>query len=85
VLAGGFVKRVDYAYPIYDITYRGHLDVLLRWLKGFENMISTGRQGLFRYGNMDHSIAMGHAIARRTLEVRGIDHSEIAAGEEYFG
>jgi protoporphyrinogen oxidase len=85
VLAGGFVKRVDYAYPIYDVTYRGHLDVLLRWLKGFENMISTGRQGLFRYGNMDHSIAMGHAIARRTLEKSGIDHSEVAAGSEYFG
>lgn len=85
ILAGGFVKRVDYAYPIYDLTYRGHLDTLLTWLKGFENMISTGRQGLFRYGNMDHSIAMGHAIARRTLEARGIDHSEVAAGSEYFG
>lgn len=85
ILAGGFVKRVDFAYPIYDLTYRGHLDTLLTWLKGFENMISTGRQGLFRYGNMDHSIAMGHAIARRTLEARGIDHSEVAAGSEYFG
>jgi protoporphyrinogen oxidase len=85
ILDGGFVKRVDFAYPIYDLTYRGHLDTLLKWLKGFENMISTGRQGLFRYGNMDHSIAMGHAIARRTLETRGIDHSEIAAGSEYFG
>jgi len=85
ILDGGFVKRVDFAYPIYDLTYRGHLDTLLTWLKGFENMISTGRQGLFRYGNMDHSIAMGHAIARRTLETRGIDHSEIAAGSEYFG
>ncbi len=85
ILAGGFVKRVDFAYPIYDLTYRVHLERLLGWLKGFENMISTGRQGLFRYGNMDHSIAMGHAIARRTLEARGIDHSEVAAGSEYFG
>jgi protoporphyrinogen oxidase len=85
VLAGGFVKRVDYAYPIYDITYRAHLDALLSWLKGFENMVSTGRQGLFRYGNMDHSIAMGHAIARRTIDARGIDHSEVAASQEYFG
>jgi protoporphyrinogen oxidase len=85
VLAGGFVKRVDYAYPIYDLTYRRNLDTLLKWLKGFENMVSTGRQGLFRYGNMDHSIAMGHAIARRTIEARGIDHSEVAASQEYFG
>ena len=85
VLDGGFVKRLDFAYPIYDLTYRGHLDTLLAWLKGFENMVSTGRQGLFRYGNMDHSVAMGHAVARRTLDKRGIDHSEVAAGSEYFG
>ncbi|MGQ0553736.1 MAG: FAD-dependent oxidoreductase [Planctomycetota bacterium] len=85
VMDGGFVRRVDYAYPIYDLTYRGHVNVLMGWLRGFENMISTGRQGLFRYGNMDHSIAMGHAVARRTLEKSGIDHSEVAAGDEYFG
>ena len=85
VLEGGFVRRVDYAYPIYDLTYRGHVATLLDWLKGFQNMMSTGRQGLFRYGNMDHSIAMGHAVARRTLEKSGIDHSEVAAGDEYFG
>lgn len=85
VLPGGWVRRVDYAYPIYDLTYRGYVNTLMTWLKGFENMVSTGRQGLFRYGNMDHSIAMGHAVARRTIEKRGIDHAEVAAGDEYFG
>jgi len=85
VLPSGFVRRVDYAYPIYNLTYRGHLDALLSWLKGFDNMVSTGRQGLFRYGNMDHSVAMGHAVARRLLEDDSVDHSKIAAGEEYFG
>jgi protoporphyrinogen oxidase len=85
VMPGGFVRRVDYAYPIYDLTYRGHVNALMSYLKGFQNMISTGRQGLFRYGNMDHSIAMGHAVARSALKKRGIDHSEVAAGEEYFG
>ena len=85
VLPGGWVRRVDYAYPIYDLTYRGFVNTLMTYLKGFENMVSTGRQGLFRYGNMDHSIAMGHAVARRTIEKRGIDHAEVAAGDEYFG
>ena len=85
VLPGGFVERVDFAYPIYDLEYRGHVQTLTKVLRGFENMISTGRQGLFRYGNMDHSVAMGHAVARRTLEHSAIDHSEIAAGDEYFG
>lgn len=83
--AGGFVRRVDYAYPIYDLTYRGHVNTLLGWLRGFSNMVSTGRQGLFRYGNMDHSVAMGHAVARRILENSAIDHADIAASDEYFG
>lgn len=85
VLDGGFVKRVDYAYPIYDLTYRGHVRSLMDYLKTFDNMVSSGRQGLFRYGNMDHSIAMGHAVARRILENSAIDHEEVAAGDEYFG
>jgi protoporphyrinogen oxidase len=79
------VRRVDYAYPIYDLTYRGHVNTLMAHLKTYENMVSTGRQGLFRYGNMDHSVAMGHAVARRTIEKQGIDHAEVAAGDEYFG
>lgn len=85
VLPGGFVRRVDYAYPIYDLTYRGNVRALMEYLKGFSNLVSTGRQGLFRYGNMDHSIAMGHAVARRILEDAAIDHEQIAAGDEYFG
>ena len=85
VIPGGFVKRVDYAYPIYDLTYRGHVRSLMDYLKTFENMVSTGRQGLFRYGNMDHSVAMGHAVARRMIEDSGVDHEQIAAGDEYFG
>jgi protoporphyrinogen oxidase len=85
VMDGGFVRRVDYAYPIYDLTYRGHVATLMTYLKTFTNMVSTGRQGLFRYGNMDHSVAMGQAVARRTLEKRGIDHEQVAAGDEYFG
>ncbi len=85
VQPGGFVRRVDYAYPIYDLTYRGHVKTLLDWLKGYSNMVSTGRQGLFRYGNMDHSVAMGHAVARRILENSAIDHADVAASDEYFG
>ncbi len=85
VLPGSHVLRIDYAYPIYDLTYRGHVKTLTDHLKGFENFVSTGRQGLFRYGNMDHSVAMGHAVARRILENDTIDHAKIAAEDEYFG
>ena len=53
------VRRVPYSYPLYEIGYRDHLTELLRYLKRFKNLISTGRQGLFRYGNMDHSVMQG--------------------------
>lgn len=85
VLPGGFVRRIDYAYPIYDLTYRTNVRRLVDFLRGFDNFVSTGRQGLFRYGNMDHSVAMGHAVARRMIEDSGVDHEQIAAGDEYFG
>jgi len=82
---GGFVRRVDYAYPIYDLTYRENLRTLTEFVKTMTNFLSTGRQGLFRYGNMDHSVAMGHAVARRVLQADEIDHAAVASGDEYFG
>jgi protoporphyrinogen oxidase len=85
VLSGGFVHRVDYAYPIYDLTYRANVKTLVDHMKSFENLVSTGRQGLFRYGNMDHSVAMGHAVARRVLSADDTDHAHIASEDEYFG
>jgi hypothetical protein len=49
-------------------------------------MDTTGRQGLFRYNNMDHSIAMGMKIARALkAKASGEDHAKVATGSEYFG
>jgi protoporphyrinogen oxidase len=78
-VTGSHVRRVDCAYPLYDLDYRRHLQVLLRYLKRFENLTSTGRQGLFRYGNMDHSVAMGARVARQFSTGRGPDHAQVAA------
>ena len=36
-----------------------------------------------RFGGDPDSV--GHAVARRTIEKQGIDHAEVAAGDEYFG
>ena len=49
------------------------------------NFHTTGRQGLYRYNNMDHSIAMGRRIGKTI--VKGADQraDEVAAGQEYFG
>ena len=47
-------------------------------------LISTGRQGLFRYGNMDHSIAMGARVAKTLATGQGPDHGEVATEDESF-
>ncbi len=79
------IRKLNYAYPIYDLTYKENLNVLKQAAKKVRNFHTTGRQGLYRYNNMDHSIAMGRRIAKTIA--KGADHraDEVAAGQEYFG
>jgi len=79
------MHKLKYAYPIYDLTYKDNLNVLKKAAKQVSNFHTTGRQGLYRYNNMDHSIAMGRRIGKTI--VKGADQSadEVAAGQEYFG
>ncbi|MEO2093757.1 MAG: FAD-dependent oxidoreductase [bacterium] len=59
------VARAPRAYPVYDLDYRPRLASLRTYIAGIPNLVTTGRQGLFRYNNMDHSIAMGRQAAKR--------------------
>ena len=79
-----FSRRERYAYPIYDLEYRTHRDRLLAHITSIDGLLSTGRQGLFKYNNMDHSIGMGLAAADNLLGT-GKDHAGVAAGQEYYG
>ena len=83
-VSGSAVRRVPYSYPLYDLDYRKNLMTLLVHLRQIGNLISTGRQGLFRYGNMDHSIAMGARVARTLSTGQGPDHGEVATEDESF-
>lgn len=58
-ILGGFVHRVPKEYPVYHIGYKNDVDYLLRYLNKFANLQSIGRNGVFRYNNMDHSVEMG--------------------------
>lgn len=60
----GTVVRVHKAYPVYDGDYRQHVDVLRRYLEGFDNLQLVGRNGQHRYNNQDHSMAAGILAAR---------------------
>ena len=85
VARGIDMHKLRYAYPIYDLTYKENLEVLKRAAKKVKNFHTTGRQGLYRYNNMDHSIAMGRRIAKTIAKGAGEKADEVAAGQEYFG
>ena len=67
--------RLKHAYPIYDLKYQEKLDLCIEAVERIENMVSIGRQGLFRYNNMDHSIKMGLFTAEQIK--RGVSEAEI--------
>ncbi|MHC4515834.1 MAG: hypothetical protein ACYS5W_19325, partial [Planctomycetota bacterium] len=80
-----FVKRIPYAYPVYDLNYRKHLVPIQEFVGRLRGIISTGRQGNFRYNNMDQSVEMGRTVARELHSGKPTGHEAIATGKEYFG
>ncbi|MHB8656617.1 MAG: FAD-dependent oxidoreductase [Solirubrobacteraceae bacterium] len=80
-----FVKRIPHAYPVYDLQYRQHLAPIMEFVHSLENIETGGRQGLFRYNNMDQSIEMGRRMAWAALHDRDAGHEAVATEAEYFG
>ncbi|MBI1987731.1 MAG: FAD-dependent oxidoreductase [Nitrospinae bacterium] len=61
----GYVSTwAPHAYPIYRLDYRKHQERLIAALSCSENLLSCGRQGLFRYLFMDQAMQMGLLAAR---------------------
>ena len=79
------LRRLAQAYPVYEVGYQDRLRPLLSHAKSLDGFTSTGRQGLFRYNNMDHSIAMGRKAARGIHRGSDAHSEEVAASREYFG
>jgi protoporphyrinogen oxidase len=82
---GSVVKKIPYAYPIYDLAYKDNLTPVLQFVHSLKNVKTGGRQGLFRYNNMDQSIEMGRKMAWATIERRDAGHEAVATESEYFG
>jgi protoporphyrinogen oxidase len=67
----GTVVRMPKAYPVYDSTYREHLDVVRSFIDPIPNLHLVGRNGMHKYNNQDHSMY----TAMLTLEnLDGADH-----------
>ncbi|NJR48756.1 MAG: NAD(P)/FAD-dependent oxidoreductase [Leptolyngbyaceae cyanobacterium CSU_1_3] len=60
----GVVLRQPKAYPVYDRDYRQHLKVIQKFLGTIENLQTTGRNGMHRYNNQDHSMLTGMLAVR---------------------
>jgi protoporphyrinogen oxidase len=62
-LAGGFVRRFRRFYPMYTVDYRERLGRVYGRLRDADNLVLTGRLGMFNYNNSDHCLDMGRFIA----------------------
>lgn len=58
------VTRIPHFYPVYDIGYEKKIDVLFDRINQIENIICTGRLGLYSYNNIDHCLDMSILIAK---------------------
>ncbi|OGX15647.1 MAG: hypothetical protein A2166_02635, partial [Omnitrophica WOR_2 bacterium RBG_13_41_10] len=65
---GYFSTKAKHCYPMYTLDYFYKTNALLNLISQIKNAISIGRQGLYRYNNIDHSIKMGLLAARHIIE-----------------
>jgi protoporphyrinogen oxidase len=69
-LEGGEVRRFRSFYPMYTVDYRERLRGVYDRLKAADNLVLTGRVGMFNYNNSDHCLDMGRFIATEMAEGR---------------
>ncbi|MBN1384062.1 MAG: FAD-dependent oxidoreductase [Elusimicrobia bacterium] len=67
VIASGILK-VRNGYPIYNLNYEKNIGKILKYIKTIENLITTGRQGMFKYVDMDVAMEMGALAAEHIAQ-----------------
>lgn len=58
-----FCTKQKHAYLIYQLDYKHHLKELTSFLDSKENILTSGRNGLFRYIFMDRAMELGFEAA----------------------
>ncbi len=79
----GCVVRVPKAYPVYDDEYLDRLAVIRGWLRGLENLQLSGRNGMHKYNNQDHSMMTALLAARNILGLGVYDVWNVNTDAEY--
>jgi protoporphyrinogen oxidase len=68
----GYVVRMPKAYPVYDDVYHANVEVLRDWIaEHVPNVFPTGRNGMHKYNNQDHSMLTAMLSVENIL---GADH-----------
>lgn len=80
-IEAAFAVRVPHTYPLYTTDYQERLNTIFGYLREFENLVSTGRQGLFNHNNMDHSMLMG---IRAAETLAAADEKGTAAARTWY-
>ena len=79
----GCVIRSRKTYPLYKVGYMDHLVPIKNYLRQFKNLQFIGRNGAFKYNNLDHSIEMGIKAAQNLMgEYHDLD--KVGQDQEYF-
>lgn len=79
----GCVVRSKKTYPVYDVGYLNHLTPIKEYIKRFKNLQIIGRNGTFKYNNLDHSIEAG-LKAVKNLMGEHHDLDKVGQEQEYF-
>lgn len=82
---GGFVHRVPKEYPVYHLGYNKDVGQIKKFLEKFNNLQLVGRNGTFRYNNMDHSVEMGLYAAWNIIkDTKRYDIESVNIEREYL-
>lgn len=78
----GAVVRMPKAYPVYDAGYNEALQTVRTFLESLPNLQLTGRNGMHRYNNQDHSMLTAMLAVRNLL---GANHDlwQVNVDQEY--
>jgi len=79
----GCVCRVPKAYPMYDSGYSDSLTTVRKFVDGFENFQTIGRNGLHRYNNQDHAMLTGMLAVRNMVLGEHNDLWSVNTEQEY--
>jgi protoporphyrinogen oxidase len=81
-ITGYKVVRIEKCYPMYKMGYQEHVRVIKDFLSRFDNLICIGRNGTFKYLNIDHVIEQGIKCAEN-IDGAKHDLDEVGSEKEY--